>query len=227
MLPARGGLRRIRRPRIGLPRSVSLDSPSEEGGCWTRAVSRARSGALSRVRPAFVGGFAVARPRREELQKRIIDLVEPLLVHEGYELVEVEIVGSGPGMIVRLYIDKPGGVTLDDCASVSEAVDPMLDVEDPIESAYTLEVSSPGLDRPLRKPEDFNRFAGSKVKVKTYGPLPGAGNRKVFVGTLRGLADDAVQVEIDGTSFAIPRTDVAKAHLVYEFDDGKPKGKRR
>lgn len=169
----------------------------------------------------------MARPKREELRKRIIDLVEPLLVREGYELVEVEIIGAGPGTIVRLYIDKPGGVTLDDCALVSEAVDPMLDVEDPIETAYTLEVSSPGLDRPLRKPEDFVRFTGRKVKVKTYGPIPQAGNRKVFVGILGGLVEEAVQVEVDGTAYAIPRSDVAKANLVFEFEDAKPKGKRR
>lgn len=169
----------------------------------------------------------MARGRRGELQQRISDIVEPLLVREGFELVDVEIIGRGPGTIVRIYIDKPGGVTLDDCAYVSEAVDPMLDVEDPIETAYNLEVSSPGLDRPLRKPADFERFAGSKVKVKTYGPIPGAGSRKVFTGQLQGIEGEEIRVDVDGTVYSIELPDIAKANIVYEFEDEKPTGKRR
>lgn len=145
-------------------------------------------------------------------------LVEPLLVREGYELVDVEIVGTGSKTILRLFIDKPGGVSLDDCATVSQAVDAMLDVEDPFETSYTLEVSSPGLDRPLKKPADFQKYAGRKAKVKTYGPVEGAGNRKVFVGQLLGWEDDSVRIEVDGTEYKVPSEAIAKAHLVYEFD---------
>lgn len=157
--------------------------------------------------------------QRGAVKQRIIDLVEPLLQREGFELVEVEIVGKGPGTILRLYIDKPGGITLDDCSHVSLAVDPMLDVEEPFDTTYSLEVSSPGLDRPLRKPEDFQRFIGKKIKVKTYGPVEGAGRRKVFPGVLAGFADDLVQVDVDGEVFEIQREDIAKAHLIYEFED--------
>lgn len=161
----------------------------------------------------------MATSRGKELRERLIAAVEPLLTREGYELVETEIVGAGPGTIVRLFIDKPGGVTLDDCASVSEAVSALLDVEDPIESHYNLEVSSPGLDRPLRKEADYARFAGRRAKIKTFGPVDGAGNRKVFDGKLLGLENGIVRIEIDGTAYAVPLAAVAKAHLVWEMDD--------
>lgn len=161
----------------------------------------------------------MARKSREELVTQLSSLIEPLLAREGYELVAIEVAGSGPRTILRLFLDKPGGVTLDDCASVSEAVDAMLDVEDPFESSYTLEVSSPGLDRPLRKLADFQRFAGKRAKLKTFGPIEGAGTRKVFEGTLLGLDGDRIRIEVDGTPYAVPHASVAKANLVFVFDD--------
>lgn len=162
----------------------------------------------------------VGRLKGKELQEHVAGLMEPMLVREGYELVEVEISGSGPRTLLRLFIDKKGGVTLDDCASVSEAVDAILDVDDPFESTYTLEVSSPGLDRPLRKRADFERFVGRKVHVKTYGPVEGAGNRKVFPGVLVGLEGDSVKVDVDGTPFLVPLEAIAKANL--QWDPGDP-----
>jgi ribosome maturation factor RimP len=166
-----------------------------------------------------MGSHRVARKSREELLAALTTLVEPLLVREGYELVAIEVTGTGPRTILRLFIDKPGGVTLDDCASVSEAVDAMLDVEDPFESSYTLEVSSPGLDRPLRKPADYQRFAGKRAKLKTFGPVEGAGSRKVFDGTLLGLEGELVRIVVDGTPFTVPLSSIAKANLVWSFDD--------
>lgn len=173
----------------------------------------------------------MARLKGRELEAHISSLVEPLLQREGYELVAVEILGSGPSTILRLYIDKPGGVTLDDCATVSEAVSAMMDVDDPIESAYELEVSSPGVDRPLRKPADYERFAGQKVKIKTFGPIEGTDNRKMFPGVLKGIAGDKVSVEVDGTVFEVPLDLIAKANLVWEDPEEqeaakKPKGKK-
>lgn len=159
----------------------------------------------------------MARLKGKELQEQLAKLVEPMLVREGFELVEVEVVGSGPSTILRLFIDKPGGVTLDDCAFVSEGVDAVLDVEDPFETSYHLEVSSPGLDRPLRKRSDFERYTGRKVKVKTYGPIAGAGARKVFPGVLKGLRGEAVVVDVDGTEFEVPLEAVAKANLEWEM----------
>jgi ribosome maturation factor RimP len=161
----------------------------------------------------------MAASRGKELRERLVAVVEPLLTREGYELVEAEIVGSGPSTIVRLFIDKPGGVTLDDCASVSEAVSAMLDVEDPIDSAYNLEVSSPGLDRPLRRPADYDRFLGKRARIKTYGPVDGAENRKVFVGNLVAREEGIVRIDVDGKVYAVPLDAVAKANLVWEPED--------
>ena len=197
-------MRRTKAPRHGGAGMVLAFGP----------VGRGRRHKRGRERRA-----GVARLKGRELTEQVARLVEPMLTVEGYDLVEVEVVGSGPRTILRLFIDKPGGVTLDDCASVSEAVDAILDVEDPFESSYTLEVSSPGLDRPLRKPADFVRFTGRRVRIKTYGPVDGAGARKVFPGVLRGIEGDRVRVDVDGTEFAVPLEAVAKAHLEWEPDD--------
>ena len=161
----------------------------------------------------------MARLKGKELEAKLISMVEPLLAREGYELVAVEVLGSGNGTILRLYIDKQGGVSLDDCASVSEAVSAMLDVEDPIETQYNLEVSSPGLDRPLRKLTDYTRFAGRNAKLKTFGPIEGAGSRKVFVGKLMGADDQTAIIEVEGTTYRVPHASIAKAHLVWNPDD--------
>jgi ribosome maturation factor RimP len=163
----------------------------------------------------------MARLKGKELEARLAGVVEPLLVREGYELVLVEVLGAGPSTIVRLYIDKPGGVTLDDCASVSEAVSAQFDVEDPIEANYSLEVSSPGLDRPLRKTSDYQRFLGRKAKLKTFGPIDVVANRKVFLGKLVGADAEAASIDVDGTVFRVPFEKIAKAHLVWEPEDEK------
>ena len=169
----------------------------------------------------------MARLKGRELDEQIARLVEPMLTIEGYELVDVEVVGSGPRTILRLFIDKQGGVSIDDCASVSEAVDAILDVEDPFESAYTLEVSSPGLDRPLRKPSDWSRFIGHEVDVTFRLPFEG---RRKFRGLLTqaepsprlvvrlGPADQALDFTLD---------EVREARLVPVVDfKGRGKGAR-
>jgi ribosome maturation factor RimP len=126
-------------------------------------------------------------------------------------------------MLLRLFIDKPGGVTLDDCSEVSREVSAILDVEDLVPSAYRLEVSSPGLDRPLRKPADFVRFAGQPVKIKTrdlLDPDQRGHRRKTFVGELLGLADGQVrlrQSDRRGGEIAIALEDIDKAHLEPTF----------
>src|SRR5918912_1620534 len=125
--------------------------------------------------------------RKEEIVEKVRAIAAPLAAGEGLELVDVELAGAGGRTTLRLYIDRAGGVSLDDCTSVSRAVSAALDVEDPIEGAYDLEVSSPGLDRPLRTPEHFQRFAGRKARIKTYGPLAEASGRKSFSGTLLGF----------------------------------------
>lgn len=145
---------------------------------------------------------------------QLIDLLEPVVTAMGFELVELELVVVGGNRTLRLYIDAPGGVGLDDCEAVSHAVEEVLDVEDPIPERYSLEISSPGVDRPLRKPADYERFAGEKVKVKTFGPING---QKSFTGALIGLQEEQVVVETPEGRTAIPLDQVAKAHLVADL----------
>lgn len=175
--------------------------------------------------------------RKNDILDKVRAIAEPLAVAEGLELVDVELGGVGGHTTLRLFIDRVPGpvpradevsavarglpraaVTLDDCASISRAVSAALDVEDPIAGRYELEVSSPGVDRPLRTQEHFARFLGSKVRVKTYGPLETAGNRKTFVGKLLAYEDGEVVVDVDGTTFRVPHGQIAKANVEYEFE---------
>ena len=158
---------------------------------------------------------------QESVAERARQLLEPVLVRDGYELVEAEWLREGGGWVLRLFVDKQGGFGIDDCQAVSRLAETLLDVEDFIEPAYSLEVSSPGVDRPLRKPQDFQRFAGQRAKVKAFGPLtsaPGLAPRKQWSGTLRGFKDGAVEVEVDAKLHRIPADRIAKAHLEYDFD---------
>jgi ribosome maturation factor RimP len=156
--------------------------------------------------------------RKEEILEKVRSIAAPLAAQEGLELVDVEMGGAGGRQALRLFIDRPGGVSLDDCTAVSRAVSSALDVEDPIQGAYDLEVSSPGLDRPLRTPEHFQKFAGQKVRVKTYGPLPECENRKTFVGILQGFEDGKVMVDVDGKLFHVPHAQVSKANVEPVFE---------
>jgi ribosome maturation factor RimP len=158
---------------------------------------------------------------QESVAERARKLLEPVLAREGYELVEGEWLREGGAWVLRLYVDKPGGVGIDDCQAVSRLVETILDVEDFIEPAYSLEVSSPGVDRPLRKPEDFGRFSGQRAKVKAFGPVESAAglpSRKQWTGTLRGFRDGAVEIEVDGKLHRIPVDRIAKAHLEYDIE---------
>ncbi len=146
---------------------------------------------------------------------RVEHLVGPAIAAEGYELVHIEYLPRGAGSILRLYIDRPGGVTLDDCQLVSRHVSVLLDVEDIITHQYVLEVSSPGIERPLFKESDYSRFAGKEIRLTTNGKIEG---RKNFVGWLRGIREGVVELESEGTLYRIPFERVRKAHLVYRFD---------
>jgi ribosome maturation factor RimP len=158
----------------------------------------------------------------DDIVGRVARLLEPVLARDGYELVEVEWTRSGGRWALRLFIDRPSGVGIDDCQAVSRTVEPILDVEDLIGPAYDLEVSSPGLDRPLRKPEHFDRYAGQRVVVKAFGPLegtaPGSPARKGWTGTLLGFEDGHVKVDVEGTLHRIPHGRIARAHLEYDVE---------
>lgn len=151
---------------------------------------------------------------------QVQELAAPLLDSLGLELVELEYRKEGQGMVLRLYVDKPGGVTLDDCAAVSRELSDLLDVEEIIHCHYSLEVSSPGLNRPLTKTADYERFAGRLVKVRTFEMLPdSAGNRrKTFLGELVGLSAGIVTLKlVEGQSAALPLDKIAKANLEFEL----------
>src|SRR5512147_2448508 len=158
---------------------------------------------------------------QESVADRARQLLEPVLARDGFDLVEVEWQREGGGWVLRLYVDRAGGVGIDDCQAASRLVETLLDVEDFIEPAYSLEVSSPGVERPIRKPQDFQRFAGQRAKVRAYGPLESAAGlppRKQWTGVLRGFADGAVEIDVDGTVHRIPIERVAKAQLEYDFE---------
>jgi ribosome maturation factor RimP len=148
---------------------------------------------------------------------QIRQILDPILVSMGLDLWDLEFQKQGPKWLLRVYIDREigGGVTLKDCETVSRDLSAALDVEDIIPHAFTLEVSSPGLDRTLSKPEHFIRFAGSTVKIKTYQQING---EKVFRGKLLGMADSVVSIELEaGTVLEIPMTNITKASLEVEF----------
>jgi ribosome maturation factor RimP len=136
------------------------------------------------------------------------DTIESTLVGMGYELVDAQ--ASNSGRLLRVFIDKPGGVTVDDCADVSRQLSRVLEVEGV--DYDRLEVSSPGLDRPLRKAADFARFAGQKADVRMRTPDPNG--RRRFVGVLRGTEDGCVSIEIEGHTVVLALEDVERARLV-------------
>jgi ribosome maturation factor RimP len=141
----------------------------------------------------------------------LLKLLEPSIERLGYELSDLEVRLGGRGGVLRVFIDHPQGIGLDDCEKVSLAVSALLDVEDPLPGQYNLEVSSPGLDRKLTKIEHFQRFAGETVKVQTRFPIAG---RKRFRGTLVSSDDENIVVEVDGQSHSLPVATIETARLV-------------
>lgn len=157
---------------------------------------------------------------KEDTCTVVKNLALPILESMGIELVDIEFGKAGRDAVLRLFIDKEGGIMLDDCADVSRELSMVLDVEDVIACNYSLEVSSPGLDRPLKKAADYERFTGRLIKVRTYEPLPDdKGNkRKTFLGKLDGLIDGVVKMTLaEGQTASIPLERVAKANLEFEF----------
>lgn len=154
---------------------------------------------------------------RTDVESRARALAAPLISGEGMELVDVEYLREREGWVLRLFIDKPGGVGLADCEQASRAVDTALEVEDVVMHEYRLEVSSPGLNRPLTRPEHFQRVAGQRVKVKTFGPL-GEPPRKNFTGVVKQVEPEALEISVEGAGdFRIAFKDIAKANLEFEF----------
>jgi len=141
-------------------------------------------------------------------------VIAPAVTALGYELVGVEFLPQGRHSLLRVYIDTPDGVTVEDCERVSHQVSGMLDVEDPIRGAYTLEVSSPGLDRPLFTLEQFARYVGHEVKIRLHAPKEG---RRKLKGTLTDVSDDGIRLEVDGAEVSLTLAEIDKANLVPQW----------
>ena len=165
------------------------------------------------------------------LREKLIGLVEPLLANLGYELVELELsTGHGSGML-RVYIDgaaglgiEPTGVGIEDCERVSREISALLDVHDLIPTAYRLEVSTPGLDRVLRTPAHFERFAGRRVEIELAAPRDG---RRRFTGQLARVDAAGIELTVDGISVPLAFADIFRARLVPEWPEKPGKGKKR
>jgi ribosome maturation factor RimP len=147
---------------------------------------------------------------QEEIAEKVKEFAEPLCVAEGMEIVFVECNRESSGRIIRIYIDQPGGVTLNDCTRISRQLVDILDINLNTEWAYNLEVSSPGSDRPLGKPEDFERFKGNIAKIRISPPIDG---QKNFQGTILGFLDGFVKLSVNDKVVAIPYNTVTKARL--------------
>ena len=149
--------------------------------------------------------------KQKDIIKQVEALAEPLCDSEGLELVHVEYQREPGGRILRLYIDRAGGVTLDDCANVSRQLNDILDVYLDDIGSYNLEVTSPGPERPLSKLQDYERFRGRKAKIRAWQPL---NNQKNFTGIISGVAADQIKLSSNEKTVVIPFGDIAKARLV-------------
>jgi len=156
-----------------------------------------------------------------DLRSRLIELTEPLLTQLGYELVDLELAAGRSHAQLRVFIDRPEGIGIEDCESVSRELSALLDVRDPVPTAYTLEVSSPGLDRVLRKAEHYARFVGSRVHVELLAPRDG---RKRYTGALAAANAGSIELNVDGQQVSLAIVDIARTRLVPEWPEP---GRRR
>jgi len=166
-------------------------------------------------KPTFLLVAAISVTMREVVAAKIEEIAQQVAQSEGLELVEVEVKGGGNARFVRIAIDKPEGVTHADCGLVSEKVGAILDAEDMVPGHYTLEVSSPGVERKLYKPKDYQRFQGQKAKLTLREPVDG---RRTWEGTLSGFADGIILLETEpGAVRRFPFEQVQKANLKFEW----------
>jgi len=158
--------------------------------------------------------FSGSRRRGEvrNSEKRIAEMISPTVEALGLELWGIEHMSQGKYSTLRIFIESEEGVTLDDCEKVSRQVSAILDVEDPIAGEYTLEVSSPGLDRPLFTIDQFENYSGSEVSIRLSN---GVNGRRKFKGLITEVSGDTVCVDVDGENFALPHSDIERANIVY------------
>ena len=185
-----------------------------------------RSGAIPLFRFVITMGRFTELAPKERIEDIIERLGSPVAEEMGYELVAVEYRKEGPDWVLRCFIDSTSGIGINECQKFSEALGKILDEADPIPGSYLLEVSSPGIERPLRKDADFIRFTGSTIEITLHKAL---NNQKVYQGELLGLVAGEmypmVRIQSKETIMEIPRTDIAKAHIVAEVFG--PKGGKK
>ena len=158
------------------------------------------------------------------LNERLVALVEPLLAGLGYELVDLEFGGGRGSGTLRVFIDRETGVGIDDCERVSREISALLDVHDPVPTAYRLEVSTPGLDRVLRTPAHFVRFVGARIEVELIAPHDG---RRRYTGRLSQADATGIEVAVDGVQVQLRYAEIFRARLVPEWPDTSVKGRKR
>ncbi len=166
------------------------------------------------ISPLFLFIMAENIEQTNTLHSRLTALIEPVVIDLELELVEVQFRREATGWVLRIIVDNEDGVSLDNCSAVSREVGRLLEVEDPIEYPYLLEVSSPGLERPLTKEKDYLRFRHRKAKIKTWEPVD---NQRVFVGTIENLHNKVLTLQTDGGEIKLPLDMIAKARLVFEM----------
>ena len=152
--------------------------------------------------------------RREEYEQKTEAILTPIVESRGFELVDVEYVKEAGTWYLRGYIDMPGGITVYDCEDISRAFSDILDEQDFIEDSYIMEISSPGLDRPLKKEKDFKRSLGKLVEIRTYRPIE---KQKEFCGILNAYDSNSVTIDEDGTERTFDKKDIALIRLAIEF----------
>jgi len=154
------------------------------------------------------------------LIESIRELIEPIILSEGMELIDIEHLRESRGWVLRFYIDKEGGVTLNNCSHLSEQIGDLIEVKDLIPHSFILEISSPGLNRPLKKEKDFITYIGENIKVKTLKPID---QKKNFQGKLLGYKEGKVMIGSDNQKIYIPFSLISKANIQYQFPDHKKK----
>jgi len=151
---------------------------------------------------------------KRKVEDIVYELAKPIIDRNNFELVEIEYKKEGPDWYLRVYIDKEGGITIDDCQSVSEELSALLDEADPIEQSYIFEVSSPGIDRPLKTDRDYEKNNGKLLEIKLFSPLSG---KKAFEGILKGHTSDKVEIEVHGKTMQIEKNSIALIRPVIKF----------
>ncbi len=152
---------------------------------------------------------------KRKVEDIVYDLAKPIIDRNNFELVEIEFKKEGADWYLRVYIDKEGGITIEDCQIVSQELSDLIDQADPIEQSYIFEVSSPGIDRPLKTDRDYEKNDGKLVEVKLFSPMEG---KKVYEGILKGHTTENVEIEADGKAMLIEKSSIALIRPVIKFN---------